>query len=493
MLPEISIYTIIDTVKEGNPEADIDLILLAYEFADEAHHGQKRLSGEPYIQHSLHTALRIAELNLDQATLVAALLHDVPEDTDRTIEEVKKEFGGEIAHLVYGITKLGKIKYRGLERYAENLRRMFVAMAEDIRVIFIKFADRIHNLKTLSVLPPVKQQRIAQETLEIYAPIANRLGIQQLRGEMEDLAFPYVYPEEYEWVKNLVAEEYKKKTKYLEKIKKDIARHMEESNIRMVNIISRAKHLYSLYRKLLRKNRDITKVFDLFAIRIIVKDIQDCYHMLGLLHSVFRPIPGRVKDYIAQPKPNQYRSLHTTVFTPYDMMVEFQIRTQEMHEQAEYGIAAYWRYKEGGKKKKFQIPEAQMKWIRELLELSRHRAGTQQYLDSLKLDIFSDRIFVFTPKGDVIDLPENATPVDFAYHIHTELGDHCGGAKVNDKFVSLNTKLHSGDIVEIIEDKNRKGPSEDWLKFVQSNMARQKIKSYLKQTHGKRLFPFFSR
>lgn len=493
MLKTIGINHIIDTAKEKNPEADLDLITRAYEFARGAHQDQKRKSGEPYIQHSLHTALRIAQMGLDTTTIAAALLHDVPEDTDRTIEEIDSQFGIEVARLVSGITKLGTLKYRGLERYAENLRRMFVAMAEDVRVIFIKFADRIHNLRTLTALPPVKQQRIARETLEIYAPIANRLGLWTLRGELEDLAFPFVYPEEYEWVKKLASERYEKHEKHLEKIRKRIIDEMNNVDIKSVLVLGRQKHLFSLYKKLLRKERDINKVFDLLAIRIIVDDEKSCYQVLGLLHNLWRPMPGRVKDYIAQHKPNGYQSLHTTVFVENNTIIEFQIRTEAMHDQAEYGIAAHWRYKEGEKNKHFQIPETQMKWIKDLLEMSEAGEDTTTYLNTLKIDIFSDRIFVFTPQGDVIDLPEEATPVDFAYHIHTELGDHCGGARVNDQLKALNTKLHNGDMIEIIEDKNRKGPSEDWLKFVQTNIARQKIKSYLKSQQGSKLLQIFSR
>lgn len=490
----ISINQIIETIKENNPDADLDLITLAYEYANRAHHGQKRLSGEPYIQHSLHTAIKLAQMKLDIPTIVAGILHDVPEDTDRTIDDVEKEFGKEIAKLVSGITKLGHIKYRGLERYAENLRKMFVAMAEDIRVIFIKFADRIHNLQTLDSLPPVKQQRIARETLQIYASIANRLGMWKLRGELEDLAFPYVYPEEYDWVKNLVSEQFDKNAKYLEKIKNEIQENLKDANVKTIQIIGRTKHLFSLYKKLLRKDRDIEKVYDLLAIRIIVSDIKNCYHVLGLLHSKWRPMPGRVKDYISQPKPNGYQSLHTTVFTGKNRIVEFQIRTMEMHEKAEFGVAAHWQYKEGNDTAhKFKIPETQMKWIQELLDIEKDTKDTQSYLNTIKIDIFHDRIFVFTPKGDVIDLPEDATPIDFAYHIHTELGNHCGGAKVNEKMMALSTKLKSGDMVEIIEDKNRRGPSEDWLKFVQTNAAKQKIKTFLKQSRADRMLNIFSR
>ncbi|MEK7497195.1 MAG: RelA/SpoT family protein [Patescibacteria group bacterium] len=463
------------------PEADLLNLKRAYDFAAQAHSGQKRLDGTDYIEHSLATAFTLAGLRLDVQTVMAGLLHDVPEDTAVTIEAIEKEFGAEIAKLVKGITKLGKIKYRGLERYAENLRKMFVAMAEDIRVIIIKLADRLHNLETLSVLPPVKQQRIARETLEIYAPIANRLGIGELRGKLEDLAFKFVYPEEYDWTVKISADRLKDQLSHVNKLIGQVKNVLKENQIEPISIHGRVKHYYSLYRKLLRKDMDINKVYDLVAIRIVLPTVADCYNTLGLVHSLWKPMPGRIKDYIAQPKPNGYRSLHTTVFGDDGRIAEFQIRDKEMHDHAEYGIAAHWHYKAGSKKKGLAIPAEQLKWIKELLDWQKDIKDHEQYLQALKIDIFQNRIFVFTPKGDVIDLPEQATPVDFAYHIHTDLGNKMSGAKVNDKMVPLDHKLLSGDLVEILTDKNRPGPSEDWLKFIKTNVAKNHIKAHIKR------------
>ncbi|MFA4819034.1 MAG: RelA/SpoT family protein [Patescibacteria group bacterium] len=478
-------------VRTNNPEADLGLLERAFEFADKAHAGQKRLDGSDYITHPLETAYTLAHMNLDLDTIVAGLLHDVPEDTAVSIAEIEKNFGSDVTKLVKGITKLGKLKYRGLERYAENLRKMFIAMAEDVRVILIKLADRLHNLATLSVLPPIKQQRIARETLEIYAPIANRLGIGELRGQLEDMAFKYVYPEEYDWVVKLAKTRLEDQLAYINNQIKQVKKLLTDNNIEIVQIHGRVKHYYTLYRKLLRKDMDISKVYDLVALRIILKNVADCYQVLGLLHSQWKPLPGRIKDYIAQPKPNSYRSLHTTVFGDDGHIIEFQIRDQEMHEHAEYGIAAHWHYKEGGKRN-VTLPPEQLKWIKELLDWQKEISDNEQYLQALKIDIFQNRIFVFTPKGDVIDLPEDATPVDFAYFIHTDIGNKCSGARVNEKIAALDTKLKSGDLVEIIVDKNRGGPSEDWLKFVKTNLAKSHIKNYLKRKRGS-LLSFFNR
>ncbi len=478
-------------VKQNNPGADLTMLELAFDFATKAHAGQKRLDGTDYITHSLETAYTLAHMNLDLDTIIAGLLHDVPEDTAVTLEEVEANFGPQVGKLVKGVTKLGKIKYRGLERYAENLRKMFVAMAEDVRVVIIKLTDRLHNLKTLSSLPPVKQQRIARETLEIYAPIANRLGIGELKGELEDLAFKYVYPEEYAWTVKQSKTRLEDQLSYINEAIEEIKKLLEKSNIKVISIHGRVKHLYSLYRKLQRKDMDISKVYDLVAVRIIVNNEADCYHILGLIHSQWKPLPGRIKDYIAQPKPNGYRSLHTTVFGEAGRIIEFQIRDTLMHDHAEYGIAAHWHYKEG-RQTELKLPPEQLKWITELLQWQKDITDNEQYLDSLKLDIFQNRIFVLTPEGDVIDLPEDATPVDFAYHIHTDIGNHCTGARVNEKMSSLDTMLKSGDLVEILVDKNRAGPAEDWLKFVKTNMARAHIKTYLKKKRGS-LAKIFSR
>lgn len=456
---------------------DLELVKLAYDYAANAHQNQVRMSGDPYIVHPLATAQKLAELNLDIPTVIAGLLHDVPEETEVTIEQIEKNFGKEIANLIDGITKLGKIKYRGIERYAENLRKMFVAMSDDIRVIFIKFADRIHNLKTLAALPPVKQQRIATESLEIYAPIADRLGMGLIKGELEDLAFPYVHPQAYNWLLKIIPREYRTREKYLERVKKNVEQELRDNNIPMeiASIHGRTKHLYSLYKKLLRSdiNQDISKIYDLVALRIIVPSIGDCYSTLGIIHKLYKPFPGRIKDYIAQPKPNGYQSLHTTVFADHGQIVEFQIRTVKMHEEAEFGIAAHWHYKE----QKGNINKKNTNWIKELVKWQREIRDSEQFINSIKLDAFQNRIFVFTPKGDVIDLPEKSTAIDFAYHVHSWVGDKCIGAKVNDQMVSLDSELKSGDIVEIITDKNRKGPSEDWLESAKTSMAKSKIKS----------------
>ncbi|NCN07076.1 bifunctional (p)ppGpp synthetase/guanosine-3',5'-bis(diphosphate) 3'-pyrophosphohydrolase [Candidatus Falkowbacteria bacterium] len=479
---EIQFTKLLKTINETHPNADLDMVKLAYEFANNAHAGQKRKSGNDYIIHPIATAQFLAEFKMDMPTIIAGLLHDVPEDTDVTIEDIKKNFGKEVATLVSGVTKLGALKYRGMERYAENLRRMFVAMSNDIRVILIKFADRIHNLKTLDYLPPEKQIRIATESLEIYAPIADRLGIGKIKGELEDLSFKYVHPKDYKWIIEILPHKYKEKEKHLEKVKKRVTKKLIEAGItfRNISIHGRTKHLYSLYKKLLKPliNRDLSKVYDLIALRIIVPTVADCYSTLGVLHNLYRPMPGRVKDYIAQPKPNGYQSLHTTVFTENGEIVEFQIRTTEMHEEAEFGIAAHWNYKEN----KGNINKKSIKWIQELVKWQKQTADNEQFLNDIKLDIFQNRIFVFTPTGDVIDLPEESTPIDFAYHVHSSIGDQCVGARVNDHLVSLNSKLKSGDIVEIITDKNRKMPSMDWLDSVKTSMAKSKIRSALKKS-----------
>lgn len=487
----MTINRIIEVIKKNNPEADLDLVLLAYEFAAEAHLGQKRTSGEEYIQHPLEVAYTLATYKMDLATIMAGLMHDVPEETEKTLAEIEKNFGLEVARLVEGITKLGKIKYRGLERYAENLRKMFMAIAEDVRVVFIKFADRIHNLKTLYALPPVKQQRIARESLEIYAPIANRLGMEETKCELEDLSFPYVYPDEYKWVMEISRKRYQEQTRFIERVIKIIKKELESyGNFKFLKIEGRTKHYYSLYQKIIKKDMDINKVYDLVALRIIVSGVDDCYRVLGYIHKLWAPLPGRIKDYISQPKPNGYQSLHTTVFGPDGKITEFQIRTQKMHEEAEYGVAAHWLYKENKLQENLKISQEKLKWIKELVNEQKDNKTVKKYLKTLKLDFFKNRIFVFTPKGDVIDLPEGATPVDFAYHIHSDIGDKCAGVRINDKIATLQTPLKNSDIVEIIIDKNRKGPSESWLSFVQTHAAKDKIRSSLNKKSRLNIFKF---
>lgn len=480
----MKIKDLLKKIKEINPRADLDLMRLAYDYAQEAHQGKKRLSGEGYIQHPLATAYTLAEWGLDEKIIIAGLLHDVPEDTTKTIKDIEDNFGKEIASLVAGITKLGKIKYRGMQRYLENLRRMFLAMAEDIRIILIKFADRMHNLKTLDALPKEKQKRIALETLEIYAPIANRLGMGEIKGILEDLSFPYVLPKEYRWLSKEVKKRFRQKEKYLEQVKKTVLRILSKESIKAISIHGRAKHLYSLYNKLLEKDMDFKKIYDLVALRIIVPTVSDCYSALGIIHKHWKPLKGRIKDYIATPKPNGYQSLHTTVFCLEGKVVEFQIRTPAMHEFAEFGIASHWHYSESKKPKSgSRIPVENLSWIQDLVKIQKEIKDKKQYLESIKIDIFQNRIFVFTPKGDVIDLPEDSTPVDFAYHIHTDIGNKCIGARINEKMESLDTRLRSGDMVEIIIDKNRKRPSTDWLEFIKTHQAREKIRYYTK--HGR--------
>ncbi|MBU0670642.1 RelA/SpoT family protein [Patescibacteria group bacterium] len=486
----MTIEDLIEKLEEKNPNADTALIRQAYDFAYKAHGDQKRKSGEPYIVHPVGTASILIDLEMDEPTIIAGLLHDVPEDTDVTLQDIKLEFGREVYDLVRGITKLGLLKYRGIEKYLENLRRMFVAMARDIRVIVIKFADRIHNLETLDALPPEKRKRIAMESLEIYAPIANRLGMGEIKGQIEDLAFPHVYPEEYKWLEKKVESRYKEKDQVIKNLTKEVTKILDDNQISYQSIHGRSKHYFSLYQKLLEYNKDLSKIYDLIALRIIVNDISGCYEVLGLIHQNFKPLKGRIKDYIAQPKPNGYKSLHTTVFTSEGEIVEIQIRDKNMHQEAEFGIAAHWHYKEANEKEK--IREKTL-WIQQLSKMQQEFSDENTYLESLKIDIFHTRIFVFTPKGDVIDLPEGATPIDFAYHIHTEIGHHCNGAKINDQICSLETKLKSGDVVDISTDKNRKGPSEDWIKFVKTNTAKERIKSWINKNRKESLQKILSR
>lgn len=466
-------------MQKYHPGADLELLDLAYDFADKAHENQERASGDPCITHPLHTAIILAKMKLNLPLIIAAVLHDVPEDTSKTLNDIKKDFGADIASMVWGITKLGTIKYRGLERYIENLRKMFIAMASDIRVVFIKFADRLHNLKTLEYLPPKKRYRIALETLEIYAPIANRLGMGEVKGQLEDMAFRYVYPKEYEWTVSKIRANYGQKTEALEKSIKQAERFLRHEGIDFVSIHGRRKHIYSLYKKLLAKDNDIEKIHDLIAIRVIVKDLSDCYAALGIVHKYWKPLKGRIKDYISQPKPNGYRSLHTTVFADNGEILEVQIRTQEIHDANEYGIAAHWRYDEAGKRAVFG---KEIEWMQELAKIQKQFETKKQFLeglDSLKIDVFKNHIFVFTPQGDVIDLPEEATPVDFAYAIHSDIGNQCTGAVVNETIQSLDAPLKNGDVCHIIINKDRKGPSGDWLKFVKTRAARHKIKANL--------------
>lgn len=475
---------LLETVKEHSPKSDLETVELAYEFAAKAHEGQARASGEPYINHCVETAITLAKLRLSEHMIVAGLLHDVPEDTAFTLADVKKEFGEDVASMVGGITKLGKIKYRGMDRYVENLRKMFVAMASDIRVILIKFADRLHNLSTLDALPARKRVRIALESLEIYAPIANRLGMGFIQGRMEDLSFKYVYPKEYVWVSGLVKDRYRAKERYLKKVGEKIVDELKKNAIRTLDIHGRTKHLYSLYKKLLKYDRNLDKIYDLVALRVIVPTVADCYATLGIIHQLWKPLKGRIKDYIAQPKPNGYQSLHTTVFCDGGEIVEIQIRTEQMHQESEYGIAAHWHYVEEGKESPAVI-DAQIAWVKDLIKLQQESLKDSgkliESVEKLKIDVFQKRIFVFTPSGDVIDLPEDASPVDFAYAIHSDIGDKCTAARINNEIAPLDARLYSGDMCEIVIDKNRRGPNPDWLKFAKTHHAKDRIKTYAKK------------
>lgn len=450
----------------------------AYELANKAHEGQTRATGEPYIIHPLAVAYILAELRMDEEGLIAALLHDVVEDTEYTVEDIKKAFGEEIAFLVDGVTKLSKFHYKDKEdQQTENFRKMFLAMARDTRVVVIKLADRLHNMRTLGVFRREKQERIAKETMEIYAPLAHRLGIYNIKWELEDLCFHYLYPDEYyDLVRQM-----RQKRKFREEIVNDtmavLHRHIEESGIE-AKVTGRPKHFYSIYKKMKRDNKDLSQIYDLYAVRVIVDTIPQCYAVLGIVHSLWKPLPNRFKDYIAVPKPNMYQSLHTTVIGTRGQPVEIQIRTWEMHHISEYGVAAHWRYKEGSKggNKNF---DAKITWLRRLLEWQ-DTSNSKEFMNALKLDVFSDEVFVFTPKGDVINLPKGSLPLDFAYRIHTEVGNRCVGAKVNNKIVPLDTKLKNGDIVSIITSKTGK-PSYDWITMVGSTESRAKIRSWFKK------------
>ncbi len=464
-------------------EEDIKRIKKAYEFAKEAHKDQKRYSGEPYFVHPVEAAKLLAQMQLDTTTIVATLLHDVCEDGHATPQQIEKEFGKEVAFLVEGVTKLGTVKYQGVERHVENLRKMFLSMAEDIRVIIIKLADRTHNMKTLDAVPERKRERIARETMDIYVPLADRLGMGQFKGILEDLAFKYLYPKEYRWVKENIVGARKEKEIYLAKIKQKVLKELQKNNINPIKIDSRVKNLYGVYKKLLRKDMDVSRIYDIIAVRIIAKTIEECYAILGIIHRLWKPVPGKIKDYIALPKPNGYQSIHTTVFCDDGKITEFQIRTEKMHEEAEKGVAAHWAYSMAGKPKEGAKVTKKLSWINELREWQKENQETEEFLDNLKIDLFKDRIFVFTPKGDVIDLPEGATPIDFAYCIHSDIGNHCSGAKVNDKMVSLDYKLQNGEICQIITNKN-KTPKRDWLKLVKTNYAKNRIRNYLKKELG---------
>ncbi|MFA6353565.1 MAG: RelA/SpoT family protein [Candidatus Paceibacterota bacterium] len=473
------IKEIIDLMGGGIKREEAELLKKAYDFAEKAHAGQKRMSGEPYFIHPFETAKILASLGMDTQTIVAGLLHDVLEDTSTKEEEIQKNFGDDILFLIKGVTKLGTLKYRGHERHVESLRKFFVAMANDLRVVIIKFADRLHNLRTLEFIPENKRRRIALESIEIYAPLASRLGMGKLKGELEDAAFSYAYPKEYKEIEEILKEKKELFKKYLTEVNVKLKKELEKNKIKFVEIDYRIKHKYSLYKKLLRYNMDIEKIYDIVALRVVVNTIEECYRVLGLVHSLWNPLPGRIKDYIAIPKPNGYRSIHTTVFTGLGGVAEIQIRTKDMHAEAAYGIAAHFAYKENNNKGKND--KNKLKWINELKELKySDDDDPKKFIDHLKMDFFNNRIFIFTPKGDVIDLPEDSNPIDFAYSIHSDIGDHIFGAKINGKMSQIFTKLKNGDIVEIITKKDSK-PSNKWLEYIKTSVAKKHIRSYLEK------------
>lgn len=468
------------------------LIEGAFEFAKKAHLGQKRFSGQDYIIHPLSVAQTLAAMRLDSPTVAAGFLHDVPDDTTFSFGEIEKEFGKEVSFLVEGVSKLGKLRYpksgltvrpiktrieEPVDFQAENLRKMFFAMAKDIRVVLIKLADRLHNMETLNYLPQEKQKRIALETLEIFAPLANRLGMGEMKGQLEDLAFPYLYPKEFNWLIKNVKEKYEERKKHLQKVRPVLIKALEKEGIKPIDVHSRAKHYWSLYQKLLGYDMNFEKIYDIVALRVILKDVETCYKALGIIHKRWKPLPGLIKDYIAFPKPNTYRGVHTTCFCLEGAITEIQIKTPDMHSEAEYGIASHWAYKEGID---LSVQRKKFAWVAQLSNWQKEIPGTKEFLEGLRVDFFKNRIFVLTPKGDVIDIPELATTVDFAYAVHTEVGNRCGGAKINGKIAPLSHPLKNGDIVEIITDKNKK-PSRDWLEFVKTNAARSRIKNWLKR------------
>ena len=471
-----TLETILNAVRSYYPDAALDPIERAYAFADKAHKGQLRSSGEPYMTHPTEVALTLAELRLDIASIITALLHDTIEDTHATAEEIEKEFGKEVAELVEGVTKLSKMTFKTTEeKQAENFRKMILAMAKDIRVILVKLSDRLNNMRTLEHLPSAKQQRIAQETLDIYAPIANRLGISWIKIELEDLCLRYLHPDAYVKLSQRVAKKKGDRENYIEEVTSILKEKLSEYDMK-ATIEGRAKHFYSIYKKMERRNADFDQIFDIIAFRIVVDNITECYKALGVIHATYKPVPGRFKDYIAMPKANNYQSLHTTVIGPHGERIEIQIRTEEMNEIADKGIAAHWKYKEG----KFESGAREnMAWVNRLLEWHKELKDPNEFLETVKIDLFAEDVFVFTPKGEVKELPHGATPLDFAYSVHTDVGNKCVGAKVNGKIVPLKHRLSSGDTIEVLTSPSQT-PSKDWLKIVRSSRAKAKIRAFIK-------------
>lgn len=482
---EITIQDVIAKKKEITKKVDSKIIMKAYNYAFEHHGDQKRRSGEPYIIHPLNVAYILADVGLDEATICAALLHDVVEDTDVTDSDLRSNFGEEVADMVAGVTKLSNMMFSSVEeQQVEDYRKMFLAMGKDIRVIIIKLADRLHNMRTLKFLKRDRQIANSKETMEIYAPLANRLGLYSMKWELEDLAFKYLYPEEYHELVEGIDKKREERLKFIEKIMDDIRLQLKKQHIE-AEVTGRAKHLYSIYRKMKRDNKTLDQIYDLFALRILVNSVKDCYTALGVVHELYSPMPGRFKDYIAVPKPNMYQSIHTTLLGEKGTPFEVQIRTWDMHRIAEYGIAAHWAYKEanflGRGKQVVKVEEDKLAWLRESLEWQKDMQDPQEFLDTLKTELFEDEAYVFTPKGAIKVLPRGATPIDFAYSIHAEIGHHMTGCKINSKMMPIITPLKSGDIVEIITSDNSKGPSRDWLKLVKSTSAKNKINSWFKK------------
>ena len=484
--PEVLYKELINSVLKYHPSTDISMIEKAYKVASEAHEGQKRKSGEPYIIHPLCVAIILADLELDKETIVAGLLHDAVEDTWMTYEEVEKEFGSEVALLVDGVTKLGQLSYSAdkVEVQAENLRKMFLAMAKDIRVILIKLADRLHNMRTLQYMRPEKQQEKARETMDIYAPIAMRLGISKITVELDDLSLKYLKPDVYYDLVHKVALRKSEREQFVGAIVKEVKKHMDDANIK-AQVDGRVKHFFSIYKKMVNQDKTIDQIYDLFAVRILVDTVKDCYAALGVIHEMYKPIPGRFKDYIAMPKPNMYQSLHTTLIGPNGQPFEIQIRTYEMHRTAEYGIAAHWKYKESsdGKAPVGKSEEEKLNWLRQILEWQRDMSDNKEFMSLLKndLDLFADSVYCFTPQGDVKTLPSGSTPVDFAYSVHSAVGNKMVGARVNGKLVPIEYEIKNGDRIEIITSQNSQGPSRDWLKLVKSTQAKNKINQWFKK------------
>ena len=480
-----TIEEVMTMAKKNNKHVDVKLIKKAYDFAKGKHGEQLRKSGEPYIIHPVQVAYILATLGLDASTISAALLHDVIEDTDVTLQDLSKEFSEEIAGMVDGVTKLGKLNYSSKEEeQVENYRKMFLAMGKDIRVILIKLSDRLHNMRTLKYLSRDRQIANARETMDLYAPLANRLGMYSLKWELEDLSFKYLYPEEYRELVEGIDKKREERLKFIELIMDEIRGQLKKQKIE-AEITGRAKHLYSIYRKMQRDNKSLDQIYDLFALRIIVNSVKDCYAALGVVHELYNPMPGRFKDYISVPKPNMYQSLHTTLIGPKGTPFEVQIRTWDMHRIAEFGIAAHWAYKEAsfmrGKKSNVVVNEDKLSWLRETLEWQKEMQDPQEFLNTLKTELFEDEVYVFTPKGKIQVLPRGATPIDFAYSIHEEIGNHMTGCKINSKMMPIVTTLKNGDIVEILTSEKSKGPSRDWLKFIKSTTAKNRIQQWFKK------------